>query len=326
MSLFRPLWGVLPPSWRRVSLAERRVFASLLRVQLDAGLDLSVALRSFAQRGSPGLESVGRIMAQRIDEGSTVAQAADAVPELFTPYERILMDIGERSGSLVEVLRAIEEAAGWLAELRRKTLGALVYPAILVNVAYLCGNVMMLMDGAIAAYLLGWVLLDVVLAAASIGLGWALEREPLRVALDRLLLNTPGLSRLLGTPLTHYHQALFFAALGRSLEVGVDLPVALGLAVCSVECEPIRRDLAPIVEGLQRGEPLGASALKCRFLTPAQQTTIDVAESAGGLPSALMVLARDAREELERWLSIYQRVLPVVLLLLMTVYVLARGM
>lgn len=317
---------LLPPSWRRLSLRQRRVFVSSLRVQLDAGLGPIEALRSFSRLGTPDLAELGERMAAGLDAGETMAQAAARCPELLTPHDCVLLGVGEESGTLTMLLRGMEEATLWLAELRGKTLGALIYPAILVNVAYLCANVMLVVDGAVLRYLGGWVGLNLMLSAALLGAGWALDRDRLRAVSDRLLLQTPGVDRLLGRALLYYHQAVLFSTFGLGLDGGIGLARALRLALEGARCEPLRTDLWAALDRLDRGSTLGQALGPCRFLSPAQKITIDTAELAGRLSVASGRLARAAREELEHWLRLYQRLLPVGLLLLTVAYVLERGM
>jgi len=317
--------ALIPPGWRRLPLKVRRTTLGLLKVQLGAGLGLQEALRAAGRDGGGGRAGAGDRRAAASHDGSTLAEAARSQPELFSEHDAVMLELGEQAGILVEVFGALEDATAWLAELRRKTVGVLVYPAFLLNVAYLCGNVMLVVEGRLLSYLLGWVVLDLVLGGALLAAGWALGRDELRGAVDELVLSTPGLSWLVGRPLTLYHQALFFMGWGRALDAGMDLTPALGAATAGCRSRPLRRDWERIA-GELGASTVGEACLSCAQLTPAQRTTITAAEQAGRLPDALVMLGRHARTDLEHWLRQYYRLMPVVMLLIAVMWIFGQGL
>jgi general secretion pathway protein F len=180
----------------------------------------------------------------------------------------------------------------------------------------------LLMSGCVLAYLSGWVELNLWLGggAAALLLAW---RHPVgRKLADAATLAVPGPGWLLRTPVLRYHRAMFFSALGRSLDVGLDLQRGLRLAIETLPNHRVRQDLAQAQAALAGGANLGDAFAPCVTLEPGQRLGIATGEQSGQLPAVLDAQAASERALLEHWTAQYTRLLPVGLLLL-TVFGLA---
>jgi type II secretory pathway component PulF len=263
-------------------------------------------------------------MAAAIQGGASFTQAATRHPALFGPADLALLAIGEETGGLAEVLASIEGSALWLGELRSRTTGALIYPFILFNLSYLCFEIGTLIAGSVLGYLLGWISLNLGLALGLVAAVLA-YRHPLgRRVVDAATLLTPGPGVLLAKPVLCYHRALFFSALGRSMDVGQDLMRGLDLAAGSLPNMRVRADLASARASIERGGSLAEGFADCRYLHGAHKGSIAAGEQSGQLPAVLAKLAEQEREQLEHWTRMYTKLLPVVLLLAMVAYVASK--
>jgi type II secretory pathway component PulF len=314
------LAGVLPHP--RVPPRAKRDFVSMLRVQLEAGFEPGSALRRLG--GATAMAHMAQAMAAAIEEGATFTEAAARHPALFEPADLALLGIGEETGSLPAVLASLERTVLWLGELRSRTVGALIYPFILLNLSYLCFSIGTLMAGSVLAYVLGWVSLNLGLALALVAAVLAYRSQRGRWLVDAAVLAVPGPGVVLAKPVLCYHRALFFSALGRSLEVGQDLMRGLELATRAMPNQRVRADLATAAAMVERGDSLARGFAGCRYLTAAHKGSISAGEQSGQLPAVLDTLAEAERELLEHWTRQYTKLLPVALLLLMVFYIGSR--
>ncbi len=296
----------------------------MLRVQLEAGFAPGQALRQLSAPGRTGRMALA--MAEDIEAGARFHEAAARHPALFPPTDQALLRMGEETGSLPAVLAGIERSALWLGRLRERSLGALFYPIFLLNLAYLCFSVGLLMNGHVVAYLGGWGMLNLELAAV-VAVAVMVHRHPrLRPHIDAAVLALPFPGLLLRPPILRFHRSLFFAVLGRSLEVGLGPRESLALAVEVLPNLRVREELGRAAEGLERGQGIGESLASCALLTAGQRSVIMVVEQTGQLPAALEHGAQLERERLDEWLAQYTRLLPVALLILTVLLLAARAL
>lgn len=300
----------------------KRDFASLLRVQLEAGFEPCDALGRLG--GGSRVARMALDMAAAIEGGASVTEAAARHPTLFGDADLALLAIGEETGTLGEVLASIEASALWLGELRARTTGALIYPFILLNLSYLCFEIRTLVAGSVVAYIAGWVLLNLGLALGAVAAVLVYRHPAGRRQLDDLMLLVPGPGLLLRTPVLSYHRALFFSALGRSMDVGLDLMRGLDLAARALPNLRVRADLGRARTSVEQGGTLAEGFSECRTLDGAHKGSIAAGEQSGQLPAVLDKLAEREREILEHWTRQYTKLLPVVLLIAMVIYVASK--
>jgi general secretion pathway protein F len=135
--------------------AESRVaFYRELGVLLGAGLTLVAAMEILME--SPELGVSPTLLAgvrDRIREGASLATALSAMAPYIKPYEKAIMEVGEKSGNLEAMLERLALFLEEQEHLREKIISALIYPAIILGFAVV-----------VAVVLLGFV----VPAAASV--------------------------------------------------------------------------------------------------------------------------------------------------------------
>ncbi len=299
----------------RIPAGERRRLASVLRAQLDAGVEPSAALEHYAAQSDSRAAAACRVMASAVRGGATLSEAASVHPELFGHSDVVLLRIGEETGSLVRVLGAMEQDSALQQSLLRKIAGALLYPIFLLNLAQLCFSVSVLMNSGVLPWLWGLVKLDLFLAVVTLAC-LAFHRHPVgRGVLDRAVLMKPGPGLLLAPPVLRHQRARLFSALGRCLEVGLGVHPSLEVALACLSNEGLRAELAPALDRVRDGSDLTRALAPCESLTPAQHSSIATGEQTGHLPAVLLGLARHERAALDRWLRLYYRLFPVALLL-----------
>ncbi|MBU0634266.1 MAG: type II secretion system F family protein [Candidatus Omnitrophica bacterium] len=119
----------------RVKTDDLCIFARQLGTLLNAGVPL---LRSLGVLGKQVESNALRDAVERvkgdIQSGSTLRDALDKHPKVFSKFWVNLVGTGEASGQLPSVLEQIAQYFESSGQLQRKVVSALMYPAILVSV------------------------------------------------------------------------------------------------------------------------------------------------------------------------------------------------
>jgi len=113
------------------------IFARQMGTLLNAGVPLLRSLSVLGKQISsiPLRDAVEKIK-EDIQSGSTLRDALDKHPKVFSKFWVNLVGTGEASGQLPSVLEQIAQYFESSGELQRKVVSALIYPAILMVV---CG-------------------------------------------------------------------------------------------------------------------------------------------------------------------------------------------
>src|SRR5215831_16881671 len=124
------------PQRRTINTREFLVFNQELATLLKAGMPLVQSLDLLKGRvTSPLFRSVLEDIHERVRSGSALSDAFSAHGDLFPSVYTASLLAGERSGNLDSVLRRYVEYTKIIATVKRKTISALVYPAILITLA-----------------------------------------------------------------------------------------------------------------------------------------------------------------------------------------------
>src|SRR5947208_2627317 len=133
------------PQRRRIATNEFLVFNQELATLLKAGMPLVQSLDLLKRRiDSPVFRSVLDDVHERVRSGTALSDAFGAQGDLFPRVYTASLLAGERSGSLETVLRRYVEYSKIIATVKRKTISALVYPAILISLALVLVSIIVL--------------------------------------------------------------------------------------------------------------------------------------------------------------------------------------
>jgi len=122
-------------SQRKPKLPELATFTRQLSNLLKCGMPLTVALQSMSHLESKGIPSqVSKDLRQDVMEGKSLSTSMGRHPHIFTDLYRNMVQAGEQSGALVDVLKRLADHYERFAEVQSKFLSALIYPAIVASV------------------------------------------------------------------------------------------------------------------------------------------------------------------------------------------------
>ena len=122
---------------RRRQLKNLAMFTRQLSVLMTSGTPLVQALGSLErQAADKGWRQVVASLRVKVEEGATLSQAMEARPDVFDPVCRSLIAAGESGGSFDTMLDRLATLTRRQLHVRNAVTGALIYPALLIFVAF----------------------------------------------------------------------------------------------------------------------------------------------------------------------------------------------
>jgi len=333
--------GLSLPQRRRVKSREFVVFNQELATLLKAGMPLVQSLDILRQRvESPVLKSVLDDVHDRVRSGTALSDAFAAHGDLFPGVYTASLMAGEKSGSLEEVLRRYVAYARVVGTVRRKTLSALIYPAILLALSLIVVGIIVLRvvpefgdfyEGLGAKLPLGTrvimatseglrqnLMAIVLLVGGGAALGWVWFRQPgRRAVLDRFLLEIPGV----GNIARRFATSQLARTLATLLRGGIPLVSALDVAARSIGNKYFTQQLGTVSREVREGQALSATLSRRGIFPPVAVKMIEVGESTGALEEMLTSIADFFDEEIETALSRFMTVIEPLLLVIMGIVI-----
>lgn len=130
------LWAKLtrkPPKQEDIALATKQ-FAILLR----SGVDINDALRAISdQVENAELQAIYLKIREFVSEGKSLSEAHSKFPKVFSSIYINMIAAAERSGALPLVMQRLSDFIFYQIDIKRKVLGALTYPLMMVVMAIL---------------------------------------------------------------------------------------------------------------------------------------------------------------------------------------------
>jgi type IV pilus assembly protein PilC len=120
----------------RVRSADLILFTTQLAVMLDSGVILSDALDAIGeQAGDVRFRHIILDLSERVKSGETFSRALTVYPNVFNRMFVSMVKASEASGRMVEMLSVLTGYLTFEADTRKRVLGALTYPLIMVLMA-----------------------------------------------------------------------------------------------------------------------------------------------------------------------------------------------
>jgi type IV pilus assembly protein PilC len=329
------------PQRRGINTREFLVFNQELATLLKAGMPLVQSLDLLKRRVvSPTFRTVLNDVHEKVRSGTALSDAFAAHGDLFPRVYTASLLAGERSGNLDAVLRRYVEYTKIIDTVKRKTVSALVYPAILVTLAFAIVAIIVLYAvpafsdfyssfGAdlplvtriivrVSAVLRSQFLLFAAAAAAVVLLfiGWV--RQPgQRAKFDHLILGLP----MLGGVARQFSTSQMARTLATLLGGGLPLVNALDIAAKSVSNRYMAKQLETVSLRVREGESF-AGALDARKAFPEVAVKMaEVGESTGALQDMLNTVADFYDEEISTTMDRFVTLIEPTLLVIMGIII-----
>jgi type IV pilus assembly protein PilC len=330
-------WASSLPRRRKVRPREFLEFNQELATLLKAGMPLVQSLDLLRSGVSdPLFRSVLDRVYERVKAGTALSDAFEEHGDLFPRVYTASLMAGERSGSLETVLRRYVAYTKLIGAVRRKTLSALIYPTVLVGLAFVVVSIIVLklvpaFSDFYASFNAELPLMTRVIVRGSsfvssnilvvllvLGLGAAAVvawvRQPgQRLRLDRAMLRLPWM----GDVARKFSVAQLARTLATLLGGGIPLVNALEVSARSIGNRYMAAELETAAQAVREGQSL-ASTLRASGVFPDVAIKMtEVGEATGALQEMLTSLSEFYDEEIETNMERFVALVEPALLIIM---------
>ena len=304
---------------KKIKLKDISLFCKQMSVMLESGIPLNNAVDILEQQAtSKNLKSSLKIVSKSLKEGSQLSKAMLDQEGMFPDLLIRMVQAGEKTGKLDEVLEKMSEHYTKELKTSRQIRGAMIYPAVLAFLAV--GAVLALLYIVIPSFSgifeqSGMAMplpTRIVLAASNfVRSSWYIlfgvtgilvflflryrSTEAGRYQLDRLKLNLP----VIKGPMQKIVTARFASTLAILTSAGIPLVEAIESAAATTNNAVVIEKMKIANEGLQKGERLTGMITSTGLFPPMMLSMVKIGEESGSLESMLVKTSDYYEEELE---------------------------
>ena len=297
------------------------VFASQLSELIKNGMPVLYSIDVIiSQTDSSILVEVFNDLYVRIKDGESLSEALAFYPSFFDQFFISMIKVGEENGTLSEILKKIVITRKKQDSISSKMKSALVYPAVvavvgIAAVVFMMTNVMpklvtMLQSMNVELPMPTLVLISIVNWFESYFLFFLIFLVLLyflcsslvkrnREFVDKLKLNIP----FIGNAILRSDLSGFCAALGTSLESGLQLIKALELSASIVSNRYLKGIIMKCHDKVINGQSLGQTMKETGVFPKIVTNMISVSEKSGSLSTTLLNIADNYEEEIDEFLK-----------------------
>ncbi len=333
----RARWG------RQIRSRHLAMLFSQLADLLHSGVPLLRSLEILQHQSSqPALAAVLGNVRERVADGTPLADAATAHPDVFSDLTISMIRAGEEGGFLEDVLKRIAMFTEHQEDLKSRVIGAIAYPAFLAVMGTIIvtgiivyfvpqfepmferlkdrgglpwpTTALMAMSDFLGAYGL-WMLM-----AAALGIWWLTRffaTESGRRRLDSWKLNVAGAGPIIRSLSVARFCRIFGTLLHNGVPILRSLQIAKDAAGNVVLSEAIERAAENISAGKSLAQPLKLSG---QFSTEVVEM-IAVGEESNSLETVLVDIADNMERRTNRQLELFVRLLEPMMLLVMALVI-----
>jgi general secretion pathway protein F len=296
---------------RRVKLQEVAITVRQLSTLLSAGLPLVESLTAIIEQvPNPALKKIVTQVRERVNEGSSLADAFAQHPRIFSSLFVNMTRAGERSGALEIVLERLADFTENQVAFRHKISAAMVYPILMTFVGigvlgFLLGYViptvtqifedlkqtlplptLILMMASDALRRFWWVGV-VVLALMLLGIDRYSRTEAGRLVLDRVKIKAP----IFGPLALKVAIARFTRTLAILLRSGVPVLTSMDIVKNVVSNRVLEHVIEEARDNIREGQDIAPPLRRSQLFPPMATHMIAVGEKSGKLEDMLMRVA-----------------------------------
>ena len=314
-------------------------FTRQLSTLQDAGLPILRSLQILEQQQRPGLlKAIVGGVADEVEGGGSLSEAMSHYPKAFDKLYVNMINAGEAGGVLDIILNRLADFMEKAAKLKKKVIGAMIYPAVVISIAVLIVSGIMIFvipkfekifaDFGVKLPFITQMLLDISRWFAN-DFGWAyvlfspiafyLIYKLIRVSeggkyfTDLVKLKIP----ILGSILAKTAIARFTRTLGTLISAGVPILDAINITKETCGNEVYSRALLKVHDAIREGESMADPLRATKVCDAIVVNMVDVGEETGDLDKMLMKIADNYDSDVDvlvgSLISILEPVMVVVL-------------
>jgi type IV pilus assembly protein PilC len=331
------LAGLALPEARRVSNREFLVFNQELATLLKAGMPLVQSLDILRRRVSnPVFKGILDDVHERVRAGSALSEAFDAHGSMFPGVYTASLLAGEKSGNLEQVLRRYVSYVKVVSSVRRKTMSALIYPAVLLVLSIIVVTIIVVrvvpefgdfynqfgkelpwstkaivaVSDVVTRY---FAVILLTIAGVAFAFWWWVKQPGQKRRLDRLILRIPGL----GPIAQKFSTSQAARTLSTLLGGGIPLVNSLEVTSRSLANQYMAGELTLAGQQVREGRALATAMQESGAFPDVSIKMVEVGESTGALQEMLNSLADFYDEEIETNLGRFVTLVEPILLVVM---------
>ena len=331
------------PTRSRISTREFLIFNQELATLLKAGMPLVQSLDILRQRvGNPLLKTVLDDVYEKVRAGSSLSEAFESHGTLFPGVYTASLLAGEKSGSLEGVIRRYVAYVKVVSGVKRKTISALVYPAILLVLSCIVvaiivlrvvpefgafysqfGRDLPLSTRLIVSFSNFAGTYFFLMVASAVGLviaflAW-LKRPGNRRRFDRWTLRIP----MLGPIAQKFATSQAARTLATLLGGGIPLVNAIDVSARSIGNQYMAQELTTAAQQVREGRALATALMQSGAFPDVAIKMVEVGESTGALQEMLNSLSEFYDEEIDTSLTRFITIVEPALLVIMGIIIAA---
>lgn len=321
-----------PPKQEDIALATKQ-FAILTK----AAVDISECLKSISdQVENKELRNIYIRIREHVTEGKSLSAAHAEFPDVFSPLYVNMLAAAERAGAMPLVLRRLADFITYQLEIKRKVVGALTYPAIMVLISaavtiFLFVNVLPKMTKAfsslkvtlpwysimlnnISAFMQQYWIMGIVSLLAFAALISLWSRTPKgRYKIDNFLLTAP----VIGPVIERVAISRFSKTLSTVLGAGVRIVEGLTLTRNVIANKVLEEAIDIALQRVQDGEKLAMALEKTGRFPVMVIHMLKTGEKTGRLEEMLTNIAEAYDDEVDNKISSSTKLIEPVMMIFM---------
>lgn len=321
----------------KIGMQEKITFTQNLEIMVRAGIPITEALL-YMESYMDNLKFKRLVNTIRLDilAGFSFSRALAKHKQIFNDVYVSIVQAGEASGELEAVLKRLADLLTAQAKLRKKVIGALIYPAMVIVIVVIVLLIMFLFVlptfsdmyskmgvtlPLITKIMIGisnflrnfWYIALAMAIGGGFGLMKYLKTKAGKGMLDRTLLKLPVVSPLVRSVAASH----FISTLHVSFTAGLPITDCMGMACKTVTHTTIREAFDTVNYKIQAGNRLAASLADSEVLPGMVLIMISSGEEAGNLEEMLVhsldYLEGEVNQRVEVLMSMMEPVLLIVL-------------
>ncbi|MGI6341182.1 MAG: type II secretion system F family protein [Minisyncoccales bacterium] len=319
-----------------VSSKEIVIFTREIAIMIESNVPPAKALEALGEQMSNKSfkEKIFKISAD-IREGVTLSKAFSKYPKIFSTFYVNMLRSGEISGTLPEVLRKIADHLENEYYIRTKTMGAMVYPIVVlvvfaiiftVVVVYIIPGLVEVLESSgaelplVTKIVIGvsnfvvnywWAVLLILIGIASFVYYYPKTKEGKQVT-DAILLKVP----VLGNFQKNIYMNRFAENLATLLSSGKPITEALEVTADLIGNNVYREIILQARDGVVKGQKISDSLVNYpKYISPLFVQMVAVGESTGKISETLMNVVRFYKTEIETFVDSISNIIEPVLIL-----------
>jgi type IV pilus assembly protein PilC len=314
------------------------LFTRQLSTLQDAGLPIVQSLQILADMQRPGkFKGTLGVVTEDVQSGTMLSEAMARHPRIWDKLYTNLVKAGETAGALDVILRRLAEFREKAERLKKKVIGALVYPVAVMTIAsailtfimifivpkfeqifkelgvQLPGVTVALID--MSNFLGSWWGLSLLVGIIALIVGTKLLRSTEKGGnfVDRVLMRTP----VFGNIIKKSSVARFTRTLGTLVTSGVGFLDALDITKSATPNIVVRNAIQAVRDSVKEGETINEPLRRSGVFDDIVVNMIKVGEETGELDKMLIKIADNYDEEVDAAVAAMMSLLEPLLIVFM---------